>query len=891
MANVVGVNERRRGKELASECAIDDADITSEGGQEQEPEPEQGEEDHHFSLTDYTLVSEWEHFTAALEMALSSGKEGEQVIPYHGGTLVLTKVNPLTELIPVLRGVPHFSLPPTELGRIFGEGLADDGPYWILRGGRDVVLTPATARLLLSSGLLIGASHALLVEYGEEGQIMGIGRGGRHLYSLGTFQGGSGNCSPAAQVRSLVLEHMPVIRDRRGRTSLLVSYAATAMHRFRTADARVQLRLRGLPVGCPHHALDSYEVTLIYPRIEPGLLVAALLPAPTEAPIWTLTLNRHLPREVGVGTGPGDEVKETHLVRLVRLLGQLLQRARTSMCDVRDRIHDKVRLFHLLKTTGDAGKSSSADVEADAGADTTASDDGGRREQRWEGPGKGSIDANKLASILTDPELPFHGRITLMVLLALTAGGEVATRLEGRLWDGSFSVAWSQVIVACRGYWARLEYIPGCPLRPDLERMTLLEQKLSMLNYCIHRERELFQIPGYGETMEAGREQQCQSHQQQSQPRKHQSVPPPKDDDQVAGLPSPPAGLLAGGEDEFFDALETAEGVMSRLDITPLNKLSSTGGTGGEREGAREEHAHLRLVKDGRTPIWVPYTQEACGPLTMDMVMGDRTVSEREDRKYAHLISDMQAFKAANPQASFVDFIRWHSPRDYSTATDGSTDPDPDPDNGEGEGEKGLSSRMRAPGNLWRSLWAAAAPLPLTRQRLLFDPRREAERALFWLEDAGLGEFLCSLLPLTMDLIAELGEGRFPPPPPEINEDSLATYLTALGTAEELLSIQQLMAPLNIIHCADETILVADDLSRETLKSLLALDTNAGWEHEVAISSVSATTGAVSDHISSSPSSSSSLARGMNDVPSLYIKVNEASQQVDIGLTLLFRSP
>ena len=30
------------------------------------------------------------------------------------------------------------------------------------------------------------------------------------------------------------------------------------------------------------------------------------------------------------------------------------------------------------------------------------------------------------------------------------------------------------------------------------------------------------------------------------------------------------------------------------------------------------------------------------------------------------VIDDIQAFKAANPHARFEDFVRWHSPRDWS---------------------------------------------------------------------------------------------------------------------------------------------------------------------------------------------------------------------------------
>jgi Rab3 GTPase-activating protein catalytic subunit len=35
------------------------------------------------------------------------------------------------------------------------------------------------------------------------------------------------------------------------------------------------------------------------------------------------------------------------------------------------------------------------------------------------------------------------------------------------------------------------------------------------------------------------------------------------------------------------------------------------------------------------------------------------------------LLSDMQAFKAANPGCCMEDFVRWHSPRDWITSEGG----------------------------------------------------------------------------------------------------------------------------------------------------------------------------------------------------------------------------
>ncbi len=81
------------------------------------------------------------------------------------------------------------------------------------------------------------------------------------------------------------------------------------------------------------------------------------------------------------------------------------------------------------------------------------------------------------------------------------------------------------------------------------------------------------------------------------------------------------------------------------------------------------------------------------------------------------LISDIAAFKAANPGSCLADFIRWHSPRDYST-------------------EAGLSARMRNPDSLWAELWKGTKAQQATRQKPLLDYRREGEKALHFLETA-----------------------------------------------------------------------------------------------------------------------------------------------------------
>ncbi|CAG8656870.1 14492_t:CDS:10 [Dentiscutata erythropus] len=149
-----------------------------------------------------------------------------------------------------------------------------------------------------------------------------------------------------------------------------------------------------------------------------------------------------------------------------------------------------------------------------------------------------------------------------------------------------------------------------------------------------------------------------------------------------------------------------------------------------EREGLLHPFNDLTLLETGE-PLWVPETQEV-GFMTEDMLREQEEIFEklgtsedatkvRAQMQSAQLLSDMQAFKAANPHAILEDFIRWHSPRDWI----------PDNDNP----NKGtLSQRMLEEGNLWQELWKSAQRIPATRQNPLFKCSLEGEKAFHYLE-------------------------------------------------------------------------------------------------------------------------------------------------------------
>ena len=160
--------------------------------------------------------------------------------------------------------------------------------------------------------------------------------------------------------------------------------------------------------------------------------------------------------------------------------------------------------------------------------------------------------------------------------------------------------------------------------------------------------------------------------------------------------------------------------------------------------------------------LYVPITQGAA-PITEDrledqasMLMGlgcDAVGSHMRARVMSSaLLSDMEAFKAANPGSVLEDFVRWYSPRDWITDDDDDDDDQISTSDNDNSGEiKGhLSSRMLIPGNLWQEVWENAKPVPARRQKRLFDDTREAEQVLQWLANLPPGKVCQNLMPAVL---------------------------------------------------------------------------------------------------------------------------------------------
>ncbi|KAF9961595.1 Rab3 GTPase-activating protein catalytic subunit [Mortierella alpina] len=167
------------------------------------------------------------------------------------------------------------------------------------------------------------------------------------------------------------------------------------------------------------------------------------------------------------------------------------------------------------------------------------------------------------------------------------------------------------------------------------------------------------------------------------------------------------------------------------------------------REGALKRLGDLTLLETG-APLMIPRLQVGGmmdpGYMTEDMIQEQEILFEdlgssadaaktRAGMQSAQLISDMSAFKAANPGCILGDFIRWHSPKDWI------------------EDKKEMSVRMSESGNFWQELWTISDPVPAARQPPLMNHRSEALKALSSLKAMSGTQLFAQLLP-TICLLA-----------------------------------------------------------------------------------------------------------------------------------------
>ncbi|XP_059660903.1 uncharacterized protein LOC132307219 isoform X2 [Cornus florida] len=330
------------------------------------------------------------------------------------------------------------------------------------------------------------------------------------------------------------------------------------------------------------------------------------------------------------------------------------------------------------------------------------------------------------------------------------------------LWFGNcniraIAVLWIEFVREVRWCWEESQPLPRMPTHGVIDLSTcLVNQKLHMLAICIEKKRQL--NPEY---------------QVGARNKDHDSADV-QEDGQVGGNLSHTRVLSEGSVGErdspsLSDHLRDSETTTSRFNsaadrIIPslsdhlLDSETTTSRFNSEPQDATSGDLRpadcIRKGSAGAVGIMLlnachsmhaPLTQEA--PLmTEDMheerlhaveVFGDSfNFSAQLERDI--LSSDMSAFKAANPDAVFEDFIRWHSPRDWENddiEKGGVSKNDAMEDLKNDWLPRGrLSERMSEHGNSWRKIWNDVPALPVSEQKPLLDPNREGEKVLHYLE-------------------------------------------------------------------------------------------------------------------------------------------------------------
>jgi len=200
------------------------------------------------------------------------------------------------------------------------------------------------------------------------------------------------------------------------------------------------------------------------------------------------------------------------------------------------------------------------------------------------------------------------------------------------------------------------------------------------------------------------------------------------------------------------------DGLHRRSSKETSNDLFKTGALGAStaasqlsREGASHPLAGVYLKNHPDELVFVPLTQEL-GFMTEDMLEAQQQQLEemgtsaegalaRAKLQTASLLSDMEAFKAANPDAHLEDFVKWHSPNDWIVRDE----------NGAKAGF--LSARMTDPDNLWQTTWTSAQPVAAAKQKQLFNYEAEAMKVLHYIENVSVADLLQQIMP-TMYLMA-----------------------------------------------------------------------------------------------------------------------------------------
>ncbi|KAG7538376.1 Rab3 GTPase-activating protein catalytic subunit [Arabidopsis suecica] len=301
------------------------------------------------------------------------------------------------------------------------------------------------------------------------------------------------------------------------------------------------------------------------------------------------------------------------------------------------------------------------------------------------------------------------------------------------LWFGNCNIRaiaflWIEFVREVRWCWEETQPLPKMPIDGPIDLSTcLINQKLHLLAICIEKKREMNEefLDCIGSDDSSDASVSMEDHRKVDKRRNTSSE----------------ADLQRKRDSSIAE--DTSNRLRFERKTERTNSVNQSP-TDAIRRGSAGPVGTMMLLKS-RQQLHAPFTQDP--PLmTEDMheerlqaveAFGDSLNVPGQLEKDI-LLSDMSAFKAANPDAVFEDFIRWHSPGDWESCEPKTTEPSAGPST---EGSKDewpprgrLSQRMSDQGNLWRKSWNDAPALPADDQKPLLDPNREGEKIVHYLE-------------------------------------------------------------------------------------------------------------------------------------------------------------
>lgn len=334
------------------------------------------------------------------------------------------------------------------------------------------------------------------------------------------------------------------------------------------------------------------------------------------------------------------------------------------------------------------------------------------------------------------------------------------------LWLGNCNIRaiatlWIEFVRELRWCWEESQPLPKLSASSSIDLSTcLVHQKLQMLAICIEKKNLLVHDNQSGienkEIASGVKKVDLYDLFDQS----HTVLPKERPENN-----SPLRPAVGHDSKEFIASSSTSEGHGTRSGVLlPTNET---------RKGSQGVVESMMLLHSFQK-MHAPSIQDA-PPMTEDMheerlqaaeAFGSLlSLSGQLERDI--LSSDMSAFKAANPDAMFEDFIRWHSPGDWESDETGDKfmhDVVESP-NSSWPPKGRLSQRMAEHGSLWRQIWNTSPSIAASEQRPLFDPIREGEKILHYLETLKphqlLEQMVCTSFRASADILSRTKFGDF----------------------------------------------------------------------------------------------------------------------------------